>query len=132
MDILDINIVITEVVEVEGNENVKMISFHGGCDSEYFKGKVQPGAVDTQKIKKDNTGTVSARYVLKGTDSSNSKCSIYIENNGIINQNGEMITVPKIVTDSRELKWMEEAELSCRFEMRGNDFYVVVMTKEER
>ena len=45
-----------------------MIRFHGKVDSEIFEVEKQPGRVDTQKQIGNEPRTLSARYVLEGTD----------------------------------------------------------------
>lgn len=87
---------------------IRQLLFEGYCDSDYFFGKVMPGGVDTQFIRQDGTGTLSARYMMKGVDMKNTSCSMYIEN---FAKMGEQWTTPKILTDSENLKWMEQAVL---------------------
>lgn len=126
-DILDIHIEIAEVTEVQGSDSlVKMLAFTGTCTGEYFKGRVLPGGMDVQTIRRDGTGTVSARYMLEGTDAQGSVCKIYVENTGIIDGSGNMLTNPRLVTNSEALGWLRQEKLCCRFEMRGKEFHVII------
>ena len=103
MEILRIKINVISSSEVTGDVTVKMIGFTGTCDGEYFCGKVFPGGIDTQKLDRDGNGTLSARYMLDGTDCENRQCHIFIENNAVI-QNGIIgHTSPEIITDSSVL-----------------------------
>lgn len=87
---------------VGGGETVNFVPFSGEAKSEYFQGKVLDGGVDTQVYNKDG-GSLSARYVLEGTDCAGKPCKIFIENNGKF---GEEYTHPRIVTDSDTLKFL--------------------------
>ena len=103
MEILRIKINVTSSSEVTGDMTVRMIGFTGTCDGEYFCGTVLSGGIDTQKLDLNGNGTLSARYMLEGTDCENRQCHIFIENNAVI-QNGIIgRTAPEIVTDSSVL-----------------------------
>lgn len=55
----------------------------------HFEGTILPGAIDTQIIGSDGKlHTLSARYMVKGTDHTGEPCTIYIENNGLIHGEG--------------------------------------------
>ena len=110
--VLSIEVDIDESYSVTGgNGNATMIRFHGKSECENFKGEVLPGGVDTQKEIGGNARTLSARYILEGTDYKGNHCHIFIENNGIMEPGKEMRTKPIILTDSTHLKWMETADL---------------------
>ncbi|UOK60971.1 DUF3237 domain-containing protein [Paenibacillus sp. OVF10] len=69
------------------DDSVVMITFTGSVTGKYFEGTVLGGGVDTQIIGKDaGPHTLSARYMLQGTDNSGRSCKIYIENNGNIDK----------------------------------------------
>ena len=126
-DIFDIRIDFENYSEMKNSEQiVKIISFGGICDSKYFQGKVMSGGTDVQILKKDGTGTVSARYILEGTDRSGARCKVYVANEGIIDIAGQMQTNPKILTDSRELSWLHTEKMQCRFETREEEFHVII------
>jgi hypothetical protein len=130
-EIFDISVYIGDIDEtITKAKTVKMIPFTGKCKSQYFVGEIMPGAMDVQIVEKDGKGTVSARYVIKGIDSSLIPCKVYIENTGIIEQNGEMRTTPKIVTDSEDLEWLQTAELHCGFAMEDDVFHVKIYSED--
>ena len=69
MEILKIHINITEINEVVSKEvTAKMILFDGFCEGDFFNGTILNGGVDTQMIRANENGTLSARYILKGHD----------------------------------------------------------------
>ena len=111
-DLLTIHII------VEGCDTLKsprgqinMIRFTGYCDCEYFRGEVLPGGVDTQTYLTGQPGRLSARYMLKGTDSEGNPAMLFIENNGVFDENGICTTRPVIHTDSENLRWLCETPL---------------------
>ena len=109
--VLSIEVDIDQSYQVNGgNGSATMILFHGKSDCENFKGKVLAGGVDTQKQIGGEARTLSARYILEGTDYKGNPCKIFIENNGTM-QGAEMKTKPIILTDSTHLKWLETADL---------------------
>lgn len=111
-EIFNIIIDIMSVNEVNGlDTTAKMINFKGKCEGQYFNGEIMDNSVDTQLISKDGSGSVSARYMMKGVDSSLRHCKVFIENEGAISCTGQMNTTPKIVTDSTELLWLQEEKL---------------------
>ncbi|WP_339261213.1 DUF3237 domain-containing protein [Paenibacillus sp. FSL R5-0713] len=93
----------------EGN-SVVMITFTGRVTGKYFEGIVLDGGVDTQIIGKNgDPHTLSARYMLQGTDHTGDSCKIYIENNGNIDKtlNTALFrTSPKMITDSKALSFL--------------------------
>ena len=110
--VFSINVVIDDVYEVKGTDgSAAMITFHGDSDCDYFKGKILPGGVDTQKQPTDGERSLSARYILEGKDVNGEDCRIFIENNGTFQKDGSIMTKPLIYTDSKALKWMETADL---------------------
>ena len=83
--------------------SVTMIPFSGSVDCANFKGKVLPTGVDTQ-IGGPTSRTLSARYMIQGTDATGAECSIFIENNGWFEtQSMPFKTVPTFITDSKTL-----------------------------
>ena len=110
MEILRLFINIKEVNTVESDTyTAVMILFDGRCEGKFFEGTILPGGVDTQIVNKDKTGTLSARYIVVGKDCEGNFCRLFIENNGILSDDG-IVTKPKILTDSSVLKWMETEE----------------------
>lgn len=126
-DIFDIEISFRDYAELKTGENtVKIISFGGKCTGSFFEGEILPGGTDVQVLKKDGTGTVSARYIMQGADDSGRLCKVYIENEGIIDKAGKMLTTPKVFTDCEELMRVLNVELHCRFETREEKFHVII------
>jgi hypothetical protein len=90
------------------DKDICMLPFTGTAEGTYFKGQVLGEGVDTQTIYPDGRVQFSARYMLEGTDFKGNHCRIYIQNNG------ETLDklIPAIVTDSEELQFLTECELS--------------------
>ncbi len=109
---LTVNVRITGVNEVKGQAGTaRMILFDGDVDCDNFKGIILPGGVDTQKEIPGESFKLSARYILEGRDFEGKDCHIFIENNGEIGADGNLCTVPKIITDSKALSYLENKEL---------------------
>jgi len=129
--LFEIEIKINSITEIRGDsKSVSVVYFRGNVFSRFFKGKVMPGAADTQIHYKDRPTTLSARYVLEGTDREKNKCKIFIENNGA-EKDGSIITKPFIVTDSPALKWIETANLFGRV-VSANDNIIIQIYEEEK
>ena len=105
---LEIRVACGEALSVKGRQmSVVMIPFTGVSEGPYFFGKTLGTGVDTQKIGKDGSFLLSARYMLEGQDASGNACRIFIENQG--EWGAELM--PKIVTDSQLLARWEDADL---------------------
>lgn len=125
-EVLTINVQITGTSEMKREEgDVYMIRFTGNCECRNFRGRIMEGGVDTQLLKKNGTGTLSARYLLDGMDCEGKTCKLYVENNGILGKNGDIATTPRILTNSNSLKWLETAELSGTVEGAGEGKVVI-------
>ena len=112
-EIMAIDVILDECLEVEGQGGKAcMILFHGTCDCGLFHGRILPGGADTQKEKSGELRTLSARYILEGTDAEGNACRIFIENNGAVQKDGQITTKPLIYTDSKALAWLEQADLT--------------------
>ena len=126
MEILRLYINLTEINEVvSAPVTAKMLLFNGECKGEYFNGTIMNGGVDTQMIYTDGTGTLSARYIVEGHDYKGNTCRLFIDNNAKIGES-ENATVPKIITDSQELKWLESANLVGRIENEDGQLIIVI------
>ena len=126
MEILRLYINLTEINEVVSDEiTAKMLLFDGTCQGEYFNGTILNGGVDTQLILPDGTGTLSARYIVEGHDCKGHACRLFIENNAQVG-NEKTVTHPKIITDSRELKWLETESLTGRIENENGQLVIVI------
>lgn len=118
--IMTINVTTYEAQVLEGKSSrVVMIPFDGEATGEYFTGKILGNGVDTQIAAKDSF-SLSARYMLEGTDRAGKSCRIFIENNGSSLENCR----PKIHTDSEELAFLEKAELKAVVECVENGVVV--------
>jgi hypothetical protein len=121
-------------IDINGADSVRsskreatMIKFTGSINHANFKGKVLTGGVDTQIQEQGQRRTLSARYMLDGTDARGQKCKIFIENNGIADNSGSISnTTPKIITDCKSLEYLEDANLSGTLEMRGMGVFIRV------
>ena len=123
MEVLRVYVNLTGFHEVvSGNRTVKILPFDGACDGAFFQGTILSGAADTQRGYADGTGTLSARYMIEGTDCAGNVCKLFIENNANFNEN----TVPSIITDSPALKWLETAELQGRLEFPEGNLNIVI------
>lgn len=110
--IVTINVTTYEAQMLEGrNSRVVMIPFSCEAKGDYFNGKSVADGVDTQ-ISTAGKFSLSARYMLEGTDRSGKSCRLFIENNGTSLDN----CIPKIYTDSEELAFLEGAKLTADVE----------------
>ena len=105
----------------------RMILFDGCCEGPFFHGEIEPGGVDTQTIHADGSGTLSARYMLRGTDSAGNPARLFIENNA---QLGEAVTTPRIRADSPSLRGLETASLTGRITSEQGQLVILIETKE--
>ena len=130
MEILRIKINVTSSLEVLGDVNVKMIGFTGTCEGEYFCGTVLSGGIDTQKFDRNGNGTLSARYMLEGTDCENRQCHIFVENNAVI-QNGIIgRTTPEIITDSSVLNRLLQKKTYGTLDSNDAGLLVSIFTED--
>ena len=110
--LLTIDVKCLEPLCIDGkNQKVVMVPFTGVAKGEFFNGEVLGNGVDTQRYKKDGTSSLSARYMIEGTDYKGEKCRLFIENN----VNGDS-WVPTITTDSQNLKEWEDDKLCSTVE----------------
>ena len=86
--------------------SVTMIPFSAKTEGKYFTGKTIFNGCDTQ-ISDKNGFSLSARYMLLGQDYTGQDCSVFIENTGRSLEN----CIPKIITNSQALAFLESAEL---------------------
>lgn len=108
-----VNVYLDAFLDIKGGTgSATMICFHGDTSTELFTGNVLQGGVDTQIEYAGEKRTLSARYMLDGTDYTGQKCRIFIQNEGpspdpfcVWN------TTPRIFTDSENLRWLETADL---------------------
>ena len=106
--LLTVDVACEEALRVNGaSSDVVMIPFSGTASGPLFSGRIISPGVDTQKIRKDGGIRLSARYMLEGTDPEGARCRLFIENQG----NWTEGFVPKVVTDSPALAWLESEPL---------------------
>lgn len=118
--IVTINVTTYEAQMLEGrNSRVVMIPFSCEAVGKYFTGKSVADGVDTQITTADSF-SLSARYMLEGTDRYGKPCRLFIENNGTSLNN----CVPKLYTDSDELAFLETANLTADVECVENGVVV--------
>ncbi|ORX59959.1 hypothetical protein BCR36DRAFT_579411 [Piromyces finnis] len=112
---------------VEGSTcNIEMQYFDASANSEYFKGNTAKGSSTVIKRFKDGRIESRARYILKGTDSSNNSCTIFIEDNMIgYDDNNRPITKPTIITSNNKLSWLQTADLQGIVEDKGNGSKII-------
>lgn len=130
MEILKLHINITGGNTVKSAKGqINMVMFDGWCEG-VFNGKIMAGGVDTQvfPVNPDKPGTLSARYMLEGTDPEGKACRMFIENNGISEKDG-ISTTPKIFTDSENLRYLEEADLYGTVEGQENGVLITIFKK---
>ena len=123
--IVTINVTTYETQMLESNNaRVVMIPFSCEATGKYFNGKTVADGVDTQITTADSF-SLSARYMLEGTDRTGKKCRMFIENNGTSLDN----CVPKIHTDSEELAFLENSVLTAKVECVENGVIVKIYIK---
>jgi hypothetical protein len=106
--LLQIEVRCEEPLRLVGSKrDITMIPFTGEASGPYFKGHIIGPGVDTQKIGKNGTMCLSARYMLEGQDFGGTSCRIFIENQGVWGKG----FVPTVVTDSPLLADWETADL---------------------
>lgn len=117
---LTIKVILKDTYEVKTESSLaRMVLFTGKCDCDNFKGKILEGAVDTQQMKSAKALSLSARYILEGVDKDGEPCRIFIENNGLADEE-PIKTKPIILTDSRCLSYLNNAELEGEVENCGD------------
>ena len=120
--IMTINVTTHEAHTLEGKSSrVVMIPFSAEAEGEYFCGKTVAEGVDTQ-VTANGGFSLSARYMLEGTDRSGNRCRVFIENNGTSLDNCK----PKIITDSEELSFLQDAELTAKVECKADGVVVSI------
>jgi len=124
--IITINVTTYEAEMLEGqNSKVVMIPFSAKATGEYFTGKTVANGVDTQ-ITTKNAFSLSARYMMEGTDRIGKTCRLFIENNGTSLNDCK----PRIYTDSNELSFLESTELTADVECVENGVLIKIYINE--
>lgn len=109
--LLSIEVCCHEGIGVKGQDTeVVMLPFSGRAFGAYFNGEIMGTGVDTQRYDlKSGEGSLSARYMLQGTDRDGNSCRIFIENS----LHDERGWHPLIVTDSKCLAEWERLPLTA-------------------
>lgn len=128
--------VFTVDVRCYGAEEVKgatgeacMIFFDGSASGPYFEGTVLQSAVDTQKQKYGQERFLSARYIIKGKDFKGNDVKVFVENNGSFCADGSIITHPMVLTDSKDLAFLETTPLYGTIEGQEGGVIIHVFAK---
>ncbi|MBO6140597.1 MAG: hypothetical protein J6O40_02290 [Ruminococcus sp.] len=112
---------------VSGDDySVNMIRFHARAEGEYFNGETVMDGVDTQ-IFMNGKFTMSARYILEGTDFKGEKCKVFIENSGSTLSD----LSPAIITDSKALSFLQQGKLSAVGESIGDGVIIRIFLTED-
>lgn len=124
MPLFSVNVrIINEYTLRSDQGEINMVLFDGYVDAPFFKGKILPGACDTQKYLKNEVGMLSARYMLSGKDDEDRDVKIFIENNACL-EDGKWRTKPWILTDSERLSYLSRERLYG--EIEGTDNGVII------
>lgn len=130
-EIITFIILINNVFQVKNDSVlVNMVNFSGYAESEYFKGYILPGAVDTQTILADGSTHLSARYMLKGIDQNGDSCHVYI-NNEVTSDTPKGYTRPTIVTDSKSLSSLVTGKLVGKMDTVEDRFVIRIFISEQ-
>ncbi len=125
--LMEIRVTCHEPVSVEGaNRKIVMIPFTGEASGPYFNGVVIGNGVDTQKIEKDGSIMLSARYMLEGKDSAGNACRVFVENQG----KWASGLTPSVVTDSPLLARFETASLYATAEGIPEGVLIRIFSRE--
>ncbi len=109
---------------------VTMVNFSGSAKSEYFEGKILPGAVDTQTKKGNAPVELSARYMIEGVDSTGKACRIYIDNK--VGENTPAgYTEPTMVTDSELMSSLSRGKLLGKMDNEDGQFVIRILAPSE-
>ena len=114
-EILTIDVKLTSICpKLEGIRSRLDIKFTGRARSNFFEGRICPGARDIQDRVGLKTDRLCAEYTLVGTDYTGAKCRI-----GIQNLNTGSGWKPTLKTDSEALSFLNETECFAHVQQRG-------------
>ena len=130
MEILRIKVTLDGCHELKAAPRaVRMLPFSGSCESPLFRGTILSGGVDTQVDSVPGEGTLNARYMLEGVDAEGKPCKLYIDNGAVRREGRETVTHPRVMTDSKALKWLESAALTGKIESKGDHLEIVIQSE---
>lgn len=119
--VMSLHVTDQEKYSVDGNTcHVDMQYFTADASGDYFSGSTKGKGTTVIKQYKDGKKQSCARYILSGTDADGKKCSLFIEDNGTAEAEGNMVMKPTVITDSETLSWLETADLQGRITEAGN------------
>ena len=108
-EVLTIRIILTRhETQMEEEVRVEKLFFTGWCETAYFQGTVLSDGCDVRRHDVKGEVNIRAEYTLEGLDRSGKQCRIHI-----VNQRGEMDWKPVLSTDSTELAWLNDADLTA-------------------
>lgn len=112
-ELLTIQVIVTGYEVREEREGYKeaAVYFTGYCHQDDFKGCIIPEGIDIQKQYGDEPVILRAEYTLIGTDQTGQRCFIHI-----VNQKKGEHYKPEITTDSKELAFLQDADLTATLE----------------
>ena len=114
-EMLTVDVRLTKIMPaLKGIRNCLTISFTGSAKSDYFVGRILPGAEDVQKRNGFKTDRLCAVYTLEGTDFTGAKCRIDIQN--VDEGSGWK---PTVHTDSKALAFLNDADCYAQVKQRG-------------
>ncbi len=119
--VMSVRVTDQEKYSVDGTTcHVDMQYFTGDASGDYFSGSTKGKGTTVIKEYKDGRKQSCARYILSGTDADGKTCSLFIEDNGTADDEGNTVTKPTIITDSQALSWLETADLQGKITDHGN------------
>lgn len=126
---LSIDVECHEGLSVKGRDTeILMIPFSGNAFGDYFNGVIIGTGVDTQKFDvKSKEASLSARYMLQGTDKEGNACRIFIENSRHDKEGWH----PMIVTDSKCLCEWERMNMIATVDGTEKGVLVRIYGQEE-
>lgn len=120
--VIEVSVVVDSCNRLEDSDVlVQQVGFHGTFWSIAGSGTILPGGVDTQVKLEDGPMTLSARYMMEGTDEAGNTFLIYVENNATMDAPGDNCTHPQVLTNCEKLKYLETADLMGELEPHGRD-----------
>lgn len=127
MEVLRIKVKVDGCHELASKpRGARLLPFSGSCESPLFHGTILPGGVDAQVDAAPGQGSLSARYMLEGTDAEGKPCRLYIDNSAVTREGVDTVTHPRVMTDSAALKWLETASLQGRIESKDGHLEIVI------
>lgn len=112
-ELLTIPVFLTGYEELppEGESRKTAVYFTGWCDTPYFHGAIQPGAVDLQTRVGDGAPVLHATYSFVGVDKDGKRCRVDVDNR----KRGDRFH-PVVRTDSAALAFLQDQELTAVLE----------------